>query len=200
MSARLADLARKLEAEQISNGNPVFTMKGEANMQKVLVPVDGTRNSEFALRHVVNEFMKNSGMEIHLLNVQPPFSRHISQFVGRKARDSFHHDEAEKALLPAKQLVEKHGVPYSTHIKVGDKAEVIVEEAKRLGCDRIAMSTARKNSITRMIEDSTTNRVIEMTSVPVEVIAGDSVSKFERYGLPAGLAAALGLLVAAAMD
>ena len=32
----------------------------------------------------------------------------------------------------------------------------------------------------------------------VEVIAGDSVSQLERYGLPAGLGAALALLITAA--
>jgi len=169
-------------------------------MLKVLVPVDGSRNSEYALRHVVNEFMKNSAMEIHLLNVQPPFSRHISQFIGRKTRDSFHHDEAEKALRPARQLVEKFGVPYSAHVRVGKKAEAIADEARRLRCDRIVMSTARKNSFTRMLEDSTTNKVLEKTSVPVEVIAGESVSNLERYGLPTGLGAALALLIAAAVD
>jgi hypothetical protein len=62
------------------------------------------------------------------------------------------------------------------------------------------MSTARKNSLTRMIEDSTTNKVLEKTSVPVEVIAGDSASKLERYGLATGLGAALALLIAAAED
>ena len=51
-----------------------------------------------------------------------------------------------------------------------------------------------------MLEDSTTNKVLEKTSVPVEVIAGEAVSKFERYGLPTGLGAALALLVAAAVD
>ena len=168
-------------------------------MLRVLIPVDGTRNSEFALRHVVNERMKNPAMEIHLLNVQPSFSRHISQFVGKKARDSFHHDEAEKALRPARQLIEKFGLPYSAHIKVGNKADIIVDEAQRLHCQRIVMSTARKNSLTRMIEDSTTNKVLEKTSVPVEVIAGESISQFERYGLPTGLGAALALLVAAAV-
>jgi hypothetical protein len=62
------------------------------------------------------------------------------------------------------------------------------------------MSTARKNSITRMLEDSITNKVLEKTSVPVEVIAGESVSRLERYGLPTGLGAALALLIAAAAD
>ena len=169
-------------------------------MSKILVPIDGSRNSQYAVRLVVNEFLKNPAMEIHLLNVQPPFSRHIAQFIGRKARDTFHHDEAEKALRPARQLVEKFGVPYSAHVKVGRKANMIVDEAHRLRCNRIVMSTARKNSLTRMLEDSTTNKVLELTSVPVEVIAGEAVSKLERYGLPAGLGGALALLIAAAAD
>lgn len=196
ISARLAVLARQLAAER----NHVVATEGESAMLRVLVPVDGSRNSEYALRHVVNEFMKNASLEIHLLNVQPPLSRHIAQFLGRKTRDSFHHDEAEKALHPARKLVEKFGVPYSAHVLVGAKATAIVEEARRLRCDRIVMSAARKNSLTRMLEDSTTNKVLEQTSVPVEVIAGEAVSKLERYGLPAGLGAALALLIAAAVD
>ena len=200
ITARLAVLARQIEAER----KPFVTTQGEDIMEdamlRVLVPVDGSRNSEYALRHVVSQFKQNSAMEIHLLNVQPSFSRHISQFIGRKTRDSFHHDEAEKALRPARQLVEKFGVPYSAHIKVGKKANIIVDEADRLRCNRIVMSTARKNSLTRMLEDSTTNKVLELTSVPVEVIVGESVSKLERYGLPTGLAAALALLLAAAAD
>ena len=62
------------------------------------------------------------------------------------------------------------------------------------------MSTARKNSLTRMLEDSVTNRVLELTSVPVEVIAGENISRLERYGLPAVIGAALAALVLAALD
>ena len=49
----------------------------------------------------------------------------------------------------------------------------------------IVMGTARKNSITRMLEDSVTHRVLETTPVPVEVIAGDAVSQLGALG-PAG--------------
>ena len=109
--------------------------------------------------------------------------------------------QVQDSLIPPKvQLVEQFGVPYSAHVKVGKKADIIVEEARRLRCQRIVMSTARKNSLTRMLEDSTTNKVLEKTSVPVEVIAGDSVSKLERYGLATGIGAALALLIAAASD
>ncbi len=85
-------------------------------------------------------------------------------------------------------------MPHTAHVQVGHKAQVIAEAARRIGCDHIVMSTARKNSLTRMIEASVTNKVLELTPVPVEVIAGDSVSKLERYGIPAALATALGIL------
>jgi len=59
-----------------------------------------------------------------------------------------------------------------------------------------AAATARKNSLTRLVESSVTDRVLELTPVPVEVIAGDSMSPWERYGIPAAIAAALGLALA----
>ena len=62
------------------------------------------------------------------------------------------------------------------------------------------MATARKNSLTRLVENSVTNKVIELTPVPVEVIAGDAVSRWERYGIPAGLSALVALLLAVAAD
>jgi hypothetical protein len=36
--------------------------------------------------------------------------------------------------------------------------------------------------------------------VPVEVIAGDAVSRWERYGIPAGVGGLIALLLAAAAD
>ena len=167
-------------------------------MLKVLVPVDCTRNCQFAVKHVIKEFRNNTAMEIHLLNVQSPFSRDVARFVSRKSIRDYHCDEAEKALGPVKQMLDGFGIPYSAHAEVGETAETITDAARRLRCDHIVMSTARKNSLTRLVEDSVTNRVIEMTPVPVEVIAGDAVSKFERYGIPAALAALLAALLSAA--
>ncbi|HZO01174.1 MAG TPA: HAD-IC family P-type ATPase [Burkholderiales bacterium] len=171
-----------------------------ANMAKVLVPVDGTRNSEFAVRHVVRQFMNNTAMEIHLLNVQAPLSSYVTRFLSRKNVRDYHQDEAEKALRPTRQILDGYGVPYAVHIEIGERAEVITGVAHRLHCDHIVMSAARKNSLTRLVENSTTNRVLELTSVPVEIIAGDSVSRWERYGIPAGLGTLIALLFAAAAD
>ena len=56
-------------------------------------------------------------------------------------------------------------------------AKGIVDEARRLRCGRVVMATARKNSITRMLEDSVTNKVLEQTSVPVEIASNGVIAR-----------------------
>lgn len=174
--------------------------QGEKTMEmhKVLIPVDGSSNSLKATRHVVSQVMKNQAMEVHLLHVRTPLSRHISRFVSKRNRAAFHRDEANKALRSARDLLDMFGVPYAAHAELGDKAQTIAGVARRLHVDQIVMGTARKNSFTRMVEDSVTNKVLELAPVPVEVIAGDSISNFERIGVPAGVGAVLALLYIAA--
>jgi YjbE family integral membrane protein len=196
ISVRLADLKRQRAARLETSNN----FLGESVMEKVLVPVDGSHNAHHAVRHVISEFRNGGITEVHLLNVQTPFSKHVAQFVSRKARDSYHRDESAKALKPIRRMLDTANVAYSVHVEVGRKAEVITEAARRLGCDHIVMATARKNSLTRMLEASVTNRVLEMTTVPVEVIAGDAVSKLERFGIPIGIAGAIGLMLFAVVD
>ncbi len=175
---------------------PLFPLGANA-MLKVLVPVHGTHNDEFAIRHVVKQFMNNTAMEVHLLNVQAPFTQDVAHFTSAKSRRDWHEEESAKALAASRAGLEKFGIPYAVHTAVGERAQVITDTARRLHCDQIVMSTSRKNSFTRLVEDSVTNRVLELTAVPVEVIAGDSVSKLEKYGIPAALAAAVAFALAA---
>lgn len=199
-SAHSAQLAVPAAGSAQQGGNlaSVSQQFAGGNMLKVLVPVDGSRNSQFAVKHVIKEFMNNTAMEIHLLNVQHPFNGDIARFVSKRTRHDYHRDEADKALAPIKQMLDAFSIPYSAHFEVGHHAKAITATAHRLHCDLIVMSTSRKNTLTRLIEDSVTNKVLELTSVPVEVIAGDSMSKWERFGIPAGLGALLALVFAAA--
>ena len=172
--------------------------KGGSDMEKVLIPVDGSPNSLKAVQHVVNGCTESRALEVHVLHVRTPLSQHVAQFLSKRTRAAFHRDEAEKALKPVRELLERSGVPHATHVELGEKAAIIDRVARRLHVARIVMGTARRNSFTRMLEDSVLNHVIELTEVPVEVIAGESVSKLERIGVPAGIGVALALLYAAA--
>ena len=166
-------------------------------MMKILVPVDGSSSSLHAARHVAGEFLRNPELEIHLLSVQGRFSRHITQFLNRKDLAAFYREESEKKSRAVRAFFDQRNVPYIAHVAVGHRAEIIAASAKSLGCHHIVMGTARKNSLTRMFESSVTNRVLELTTVPVEVIAGDSISNLERYGIPAAIGMGLALVLAA---
>ena len=192
-SSSTSEAARR-RASRSAPPRPFPPEASGGNPMRVLVPVDGSRNCEFAVRHVIRQFMNNTDMEVHILNVQPPLTSYITRFLSRRNVRDYHADEAAKALRPVRQLLDGFGIPYAVHIEIGERAECITAVAHRLRCDHIVMSTARKNSLTRLVENSTTNRVLELTAVPVELIPGDSVSRWERYGIPAGLTTLLALI------
>jgi YjbE family integral membrane protein len=162
---------------------------------KVLVPVDGTPNSLQALRHVIDRYLAAHDVQVHLLHVRQPFSELVARFSSRGNRESYHWEAAQKALAPARELLRRSGVPHTDHVELGDKAETIQRVADEIGAAKIVMGTARKNSLTRLIEDSVTHRVLQTTKLPVEVVVGPAVSKFEFAGLSAAAAALLAVLV-----
>jgi nucleotide-binding universal stress UspA family protein len=174
---------------------------GDLAMLKVLVPVDGTGNSLTAVRHVITQYQRHHELELHLLNVQPRLSAHVSRWISRRNREDFYAEQAGSALKQAHELLDAAGVPHQTHWRVGQRAAEICRSAGELGADHIVMGTARKNSLTRMLEDSVTSAVLEKTPVPVEVIAGAQVSWLERWLLPMGVGGlGLGGLVWLAID
>ena len=170
--------------------------KGGAIMCKVLIPVDGSPNALNAVQHVSSQCLSEGMQEVHLLNVHTPFLR--PRFTNKSTRTSFHRAAAQRALEPAKALLEKFNIPFSTHVEVGDRAELISQVAQRLGVDQIVIGISRKNSVTRAIENSVTTRVVELAQVPVKVVAGQTISRYERIGIPAGVSALLAWLFAVA--
>jgi hypothetical protein len=49
------------------------------------------------------------------------------------------------------------------------------------------MGTTRKNALARFFQGSVVNKVMALTDLPVEVIAKENATKFERFGVPVGL-------------
>jgi nucleotide-binding universal stress UspA family protein len=149
------------------------------------------------VRCAIAEQRRDHELELHLLNVQPRLPYHVTRFVGRHDLEGWLHDRATAAMADAVALLDGAGVRHRVHWAVGDRAGEICRTAERLSVQRIVMGTARKNSLTRMFEDSVTEQVLATTPVPVEIVVGDAVSPWERWGLPAGVLAAGGLLLAA---
>lgn len=164
-------------------------------MLKVLVPIDGSATSNQAVKHIITMQPKHEAMEVHLLNVQHPLSRDMSRFFDGGNISAYHHEQSERALQEAVTALKGADIPTWEHSEVGDSAESIVEYAKNLQCDVIIMGSDRKNAFTRLLESSVTNRVLELSPVPVEVVPGAKESTLEKVGLPTGVGLGLGLTI-----
>lgn len=166
-------------------------------MATLLLPCDGSSHSLLAVRHTVDAFRRGHVRMVHLLNVQPPFSAYVARHVSPQLRADFQRERADEALAAARQALEAAGVPHRVHRAVGDKALCIAEAARRLGCDRVVIGTARKSAFLRALGHSLTARLLECCPVPVEVIgappADAPAGARQRFGIPAGAGAGMAL-------
>jgi YjbE family integral membrane protein len=195
VAAKVVDLAFEPTSSETQT---TMDTKGGNAMQKILIPVDGSANSQLAVQHVINRFISGPGLEVHLLYVSVPFSRHVSRFIGRRNREDYYREHGLQALKPARDLLTQRGIPHRVHIELGAKAQTINHLAQKLQVNEIVIGTARKKTLTRVLEDSVTSKVLEIAQVPVEVIVGTDASRWERYGLPASVGAAIAALLIAA--
>lgn len=194
--------ARAVEpADAAAGGSTTIDARTAAHaMSRILIPVDGSENALRAVRHVINRSFSHSAVEAHLLHVRPAFWTNLAGISGKQVRDAHHREIADKALAGACGLLRRHGVPYAVHLDAGGRADTINRTAQRLRVDRIVIGTARRNSLTRIIEDSITSRLLEIARVPVDVISGGGISKLEKYGVPAGIGTAIAALSVAIAD
>ena len=173
---------------------------GEKVMNKVLIPVDDSSNALMALKHAVNMYGNDRQTHFHICNVQPTLYTHIRKFLSKQTINEWQAERAQTAAKSASEFLEKAGANFSFSYVTGDKGEALRDEAQRLGCNRIVIGTAKKNTLSRLFENSTTAKLLEISDIPVEVVTGKSLSTLERWGIPALGAGAATALMAAVID
>lgn len=132
----------------------------------ILVPVDGSENSDRAVRFAIGLLGGGDG-KLHLLNVQPPVSGAIKTFVGKGDRDSYHRDEGEKALASGVKLADGAGIAVEKHISVGRPGAIVAEFAKRIGVRMVVMGTRGHTGLAGVLLGSVAQDVIAQVDAPV---------------------------------
>lgn len=165
-----------------------------APLLRVVVPVIDSVNALPAVKYLARERMRGERMEVHLVHVRTPLPLYVARWIPGRERADFHRGAAERALAPARDLLDRCRVRYTVHLALGDRAAMIVAAARRLRADRIVLGAARDNTLTRFVEDTVIEKVIHTAPIPVDIVAGRTVARAERLGVPIGLSAALGLL------
>ncbi len=140
-------------------------------MAKVLVPIDGSAASLRAVDRVLTQIAEGREVRVHLLNVQPQaLTGHARAYLSKEMVDEYYHEEAEKALKPAREKLDKAGVEYTEERLVGNPADCIARHVKTNGIDLIVMGTRGLGAVQGMLLGSVANKVLYLVDVPVTLV------------------------------
>jgi len=141
-------------------------------MLKLLVPVDGSKNSDRAVAYAIG-FVANSKapVELHVLNVQLPIvSGGVRMFFKHEEIEAYYQDMGREALRAARAKLDQAGQQYVDHVRVGPIGETIAAYAKDKHCDQIVMGSRGLGAISGMVLGSVATKVIHLADVPVTLV------------------------------
>jgi nucleotide-binding universal stress UspA family protein len=163
---------------------------------KILVPVDASEAALAPISHLTALARSGVQVEVLVLNVQPSFHRHISQFTTRRARDEVRAERSRAAMARAIEALSLTGIPFSALAETGVPAERIAAVAQAEKVDEVMMGVGRHPAWLRWFNPSIAQGVMARTDIPVTVLARGQAGAFERYVVPAGVAGLAALLLA----
>lgn len=141
-------------------------------MLNILVPVDGSDNSNRAVLYARQLAQGAASARIHLLNVQTPTQGRagISRLITQDMIDEFYNREGQEAMDEARKLLDVTGTGYISHIEFGHAATEIAGYARDQGCVRIVMGTRGNGTLANILIGSVANQVVQLSDVPVTLV------------------------------
>lgn len=136
---------------------------------KFLLPVDGSSCSLRAVDQLIAHIdCLREVPEIHLLHVHPPIPiGRVQAHVGKETLHAYYREESEEHLLAAQQKLDAAGRFHTTHIHVGQPAEVTARVAGELHCSMILMGTHGRGQVAGIVMGSVATRVLHLAPCPV---------------------------------
>ena len=164
---------------------------------KVLVPVDASQAALAPVDHLASLVRRGIKVDALVLNVQRRFPRHIARFTSRADREALRAERSRDAMAQAIERLSQAGVQFRAMTELGTPAERIAAVAERENVDEVMIGVGRHPAWLRWVNPSIAQGVMELTDIPVTVLARGRAGAFERFALPAGLAGLAALLYAA---
>lgn len=140
-------------------------------MSKILLPVDGSENSVRAVKRAIEIFRESEGSTLQLVTAFPPIvSGNVRRFFAPEEMQAYYQEEGDKALAPAKALLDSEGITYQAEVLVGPIAHTIADYANKNKVDTIIMGTRGLGTVTGMLLGSVTTKVLSLVDIPVLLV------------------------------
>jgi nucleotide-binding universal stress UspA family protein len=137
---------------------------------KTLLLVDGSENALRATRHAIGLAHANSGMEIHVLNVQEPLEGRVRAYLSKQEIDKIERDAGREALASAEKLLVEAEIPHRSCVRVGSIPESIAQYVDDEHCAAIVMGTRGMSAIANLVMGSVATKVVHAVHVPVTLV------------------------------
>ena len=140
------------------------------NIQKILVPTDGSDYSMRAAEYAISIAKALSAQILVVFVIDEIVLEQIAKSTERERVEKELKEDGQRYVNYAVGLAEKEGVKASSLIANGRPFEQIVHMAKGLNTDLIVMGTYGRRGADRILLGSVAERVIEFAPCPVLVI------------------------------
>jgi nucleotide-binding universal stress UspA family protein len=139
---------------------------------KILIPLDGSDNSQRAFDYVINNIkMWKEVPVLLLLNVQTNVaSGNVKLFINQETINDHYREQGEAALESARKALDAAGLSYQFHISVGPSAVAIAHYAHEQGVDQIVMGRQGQSGLQTRLLGSVVNRVLQLAECPVVLV------------------------------
>lgn len=145
-------------------------------MKRILSPVDGSKNSDLAVKEsgiLAKKFKANLTL-LHVAHTETSFSKQYSDEYADESNVSYMSEidkkEAEDILKQSLETLKPRGVKPKTAIRMGEPATEILEFATENDIDYIVMGSRGLSGIKKFLMGSISTRVMEHSDCSVLIV------------------------------
>lgn len=138
---------------------------------KILLAIDGSPYTKKMLAYLTtHEELMAGTHEYTALTVQTPLPPRARAALGKAVVDQYYAEQGEKVLGPVDKYLKRHGIHFTTLVKVGPAGETIAKVAEAGGFDLIMMGTQGHGALGKLVMGSVSTQVLASCQVPVLLV------------------------------
>ncbi|WP_313378182.1 universal stress protein [Achromobacter insolitus] len=139
-------------------------------MNTIILATDGSSHSDAAARYLVEGPLLNRDFTVHILHCEPDVTGDVKTFIGQADIDAWHHEESDRAMRSAVDILAAGNVAFECHELTGHAAEKIVEYAAKVNAAVIVMGSHHRSQLLDAVLRSTCGRIVQNAPCPVLLI------------------------------
>jgi len=139
--------------------------------KNVLVPIDGSPQSDDALVHALEEFADATITVLHVIDpIDAGYSTPVGMPGGSEEWYENQQEQAQALFEDAQEIADEYGVELDAATEMGRPARTIVELADDEGFDHVVMGSHGRSGVSRILLGSVAETVVRRATVPVTVV------------------------------